>query len=97
MSRRRLLRPGQIRALLLDSEPWLSCDECFNRVDRYVEHLLAGSSGHDELMTVHLIACPACLDEAESLLTLRAADLGMPAQTALQTLATELAANRGAP
>ena len=26
--------------LTLDTNPWLSCDDCFDQVDRYAEHLV---------------------------------------------------------
>jgi hypothetical protein len=47
----------------------IDCDECFERLDRYVELELAGA-GADELvpgMREHLGNCPACAEEHESL------------------------------
>ena len=70
MSTRRLT-DEQARRLVLDTEPWLSCEDCFRLMDRYVELLVAdpGSSAMPE-MRVHLEGCPACAEEAESLLEL---------------------------
>lgn len=58
--------------MLFDSEPWLSCDDCFARTDAYVERLAAGTDPGDRAMDVHLAACPACRDEADILLALLA-------------------------
>lgn len=65
-----ILTEAQIAALLFDSEPWLSCDDCFVRVDGYVERAAAGLCSGDPEMDVHLAACPACRDEADILLAL---------------------------
>lgn len=43
-------------------------------MDAYVEALLAEPEHDDEAMRTHLTACPACAEEAESLLQLVAAD-----------------------
>lgn len=63
------LTAGALDALLLDTTPWLSCDDCFARMDTHVEALLGGSS-HDPAMDRHLLGCVACAEEAESLLEL---------------------------
>lgn len=47
----------------------LSCEECFEHLDRYVELSLAGERA-DELvpgMRAHLEGCPACAEDYESL------------------------------
>jgi anti-sigma factor RsiW len=64
------------RLLTLDTEPYLSCVECFDRMDAYVEALLANPDHDDKRMRVHLDACPACAEEAASLLLLVAEDDG---------------------
>ena len=64
------LTPAQIAALLLDSDPYLSCDDCLDRVDVYVDRIALGADPADHAMTVHLAACPACRDEADLLLEL---------------------------
>ena len=63
------------RLLTLPTEPWLSCDDCFRYLDTYVEQVLADAPGPEtEAMRVHLSGCPACAEEAESLLALVASD-----------------------
>jgi hypothetical protein len=48
-----------ILRLLGSSEPEIGCDECFAQLDRYVE-LVPG-------LRAHLVGCPACAEEHESL------------------------------
>jgi hypothetical protein len=74
---RRLLAPEAVGQLLLDTSPWLSCDDCFHLMDRYVEALL-GDPGHDlPAMRAHLAGCSACAEEALSLLLLIADEDGV--------------------
>jgi hypothetical protein len=56
----RLLGPGR---------PELGCDECFEELDRYVELELAGQDAEAAVpgMGAHLIGCPACKEDYESL------------------------------
>jgi hypothetical protein len=53
--------------LLVDTEPYLSCDECFARLDEYVEHRTRTPEVHDPLMETHLRGCGVCADEAAAL------------------------------
>jgi hypothetical protein len=62
--------------LLVDTEPWLSCDDCFELVDRYVEEVLAGRPDAMPEMRVHLAGCPACAEEAATLVQLAATETG---------------------
>jgi len=72
--------------LTLDTEPYLSCDECFDLVDSYVEALLADPD-HDQLaMRTHLAGCAACAEEARSLLCYVAEQDGLNPEPALQRL-----------
>ena len=85
----RHLTPEQARALTLSSEPWLSCDDCFALSDRYAEALLDDPQTRElPEMLVHLRACPACAEEAESLVRLVASDLGLDPAPALARLHT---------
>lgn len=62
------LDPRLVR-LLGSDEPELGCDECFSQLDRYVELELEGAPA-DALvpgMRAHLVGCPACAEEHESL------------------------------
>jgi hypothetical protein len=58
-----------LRALLGPEGPELSCEECFEMLDRYVELELAGSSADEAIpgMRAHLEGCPACHEEHTSL------------------------------
>jgi len=58
--------------LLGPAEPELLCDECFERLDRYVELEVAGedAGGLVPGMRPHLAGCPACHEEHASLLAL---------------------------
>ena len=62
----RQLTPRVVEDLLLDTTPWLSCEECFERLDTHVEAALAGAP-LDVAMERHLLGCPACAEEAASL------------------------------
>ncbi len=55
---------------LLGAEgPELSCEECFEALDRYVEAETAGAAAVPG-MAAHLESCPACAEDHESLLAL---------------------------
>lgn len=58
-----------IRRLLGPSGPEVSCDECFEQLDVYVELDLAGADTDSALpgMAAHLEGCPACHEDFESL------------------------------
>jgi hypothetical protein len=49
--------------------PELSCEECFEELDRYVELELAGSDADRAIpgMQAHLEGCSACAEDRESL------------------------------
>jgi hypothetical protein len=58
-----------LRALLGPAGPEISCEECFEHLDRYVE-LELGDSDADEAipgMRAHLEGCPACHEDHLSL------------------------------
>ena len=56
----RVLGPG---------EPELTCEQCFDELDRYVELVVAGSDADDRIpgMHAHLRGCPACAEDFRSL------------------------------
>ena len=58
-----------LRSLLGPEGPELSCDECFEKLDRYVELELAGVNADEAIpgMRAHLKGCPACHDDHDSL------------------------------
>ena len=65
-----IVTPEVLQALTVDTEPWLSCDDCFELMDEYVERLAADPDYVDRAMATHLAGCSACAEEAESLLDL---------------------------
>lgn len=64
------LSAGAVAALLVDTTPYLSCDECFERMDLHVEAVLADPGHRDPAMERHLEGCAACDEEAQSLIAL---------------------------
>ncbi len=70
-----------IAALLGPPEPELTCEECFEQLDRYVELELAGASADSLVagMRAHLLGCPACRDDHDSLREFVSADDQPPA------------------
>jgi hypothetical protein len=58
-----------VERLLGPAEPELQCDECFERLDEYVDLELLGGAADDAIpgMRPHLAGCPACREEYESL------------------------------
>jgi hypothetical protein len=67
-----------IASLLADTSPYVSCDECFERIDEYVELTLADSRHSDPGMDAHLAGCGACAEEAETLRALLKLDGASP-------------------
>jgi hypothetical protein len=55
--------------LLGPAEREVDCDECFEELDRYVELELAGANADSAIpgLRAHLIGCPACREEHDSL------------------------------
>jgi hypothetical protein len=64
-------RDELLRRLLGTAAPELTCDQCFEQLDRYVElELRHGTARADELipgMRAHLDGCQACDEEHASL------------------------------
>jgi hypothetical protein len=58
-----------VARLLGPAGPEVGCDECFERLDEYVELEVAGSDADVALpgLRAHLDGCPACREEHESL------------------------------
>ncbi len=63
-------RQRLIGALLGPPEREISCEECFEELDRYVELELAGEDADRVVpgMRPHLEGCPACDEDHASLL-----------------------------
>jgi hypothetical protein len=58
-----------LERILGPAQPELLCDECFERLDEYVELELRGAAADERIpgMRPHLDGCPACHEEYESL------------------------------
>jgi hypothetical protein len=67
-----------IDELLGPEGPEVTCEECFERLDEYVELELAGEDADSRIpgMHAHLVGCPACREDHESLRALVAQDPG---------------------
>jgi hypothetical protein len=64
------LPPAELLARLLGpAARELTCDECFDELDRYVELELGGRDADAEVphMRAHLEGCPACAEDHDSL------------------------------
>jgi hypothetical protein len=92
-ARRGQVPPDAVRRLTTDPGPWLSCDDCFRLVDRYVEFLLGGTEEQPDrelsAMPAHLSGCSACAEEATTVLLLAASDAGVDPAAALQRLSAD--------
>ena len=66
----------RLRGVLGPAGPELTCEECFEHLDRHVELELAGADADSAVpgMSAHLQGCPACQEDHESLMALVAAD-----------------------
>ena len=58
-----------LKRLLGPAEPELLCDECFEKLDEYVELKLRGAPADERIpgMRAHLEGCPACHEDYDSL------------------------------
>ena len=62
--------PAWLDQLLGPKRPELSCDDCFDLLDRYVDLELVGADADTTIpgMDAHLEGCAACREEHELLL-----------------------------
>ena len=58
-----------LKRILGPAEPELLCDECFEKLDEYVELELRGAPADERIpgMRAHLEGCPACHEDYDSL------------------------------
>ena len=63
-------RDRLLARLLGPAGPELTCEECFDQLDRYVELELDGAPADERVpgMRAHLEGCPACDEDHRSLL-----------------------------
>jgi hypothetical protein len=68
----------RLNKILGSDEPELTCDECFDALDRYVELELAGADSERAIpgLRAHLQGCPACREDHNSLLAYLDAEPG---------------------
>jgi hypothetical protein len=61
--------PRLVGRLLGPDGPEVTCDECFDRLDEYVELELSGEDADARIpgLRAHLAGCPACREDHESL------------------------------
>jgi hypothetical protein len=66
----------RLRRVLGPAGPEVTCEECFEQLDRYVELELEGADADAAVpgMSAHLEGCPACQEDHASLMALVAAD-----------------------
>ena len=70
MSHNALRDPRQLLSRLIGpAGPELTCEQCFDQLDRYVELELGGSDADTAIpgMHAHLEGCPACAEDRDSL------------------------------
>jgi hypothetical protein len=60
---------NRLARLLGPAEPEVSCETCFEELDRYVELERAGVDAEAAVpgMRAHLAGCPACAEDHEAL------------------------------
>ncbi|MDP9396305.1 MAG: zf-HC2 domain-containing protein [Actinomycetota bacterium] len=64
--------PPVLRPVLGPGQPEVTCEVCFEELDRYVDLELSGADAERAVpgMRAHLQGCPACSEEHESLVAL---------------------------
>jgi hypothetical protein len=62
-------RDAVLGRMLGPAGPELTCEQCFEQLDRYVELSLAGEPADSRVpgMRAHLDGCPACAEDFASL------------------------------
>lgn len=80
------LTPEAIRRLTVTTDPWLSCDDCFDEVDAAVEGVLTHAAPLTDPFRVHLLGCSVCYEEVRALATLVASDYALTPEDAAQLL-----------
>ena len=81
-----LLSRDAIARLTANTNPWLSCDECFDQVDAAIEALLGSTVPLATGFGTHLRGCAACHEEAQSLAALVAEQYDVTAAEAVARL-----------
>jgi hypothetical protein len=79
MSRNHYIDPDRLVGRLIGpAGPELTCEQCFEELDRYVELELAGGDADAAIpgMRAHLEGCSACAEDRESLRALLVSEAG---------------------
>lgn len=65
-----------LKRILGPAQPELLCDECFEKLDEYVDLELGGAPADEQIpgMRPHLEGCPACREEYDGLRELARAE-----------------------
>jgi anti-sigma factor RsiW len=73
-----------VKRLLGPAGPEISCEECFEQLDRYVELELSGADADAAIpgMAAHLEGCPACHEDHRSLRALVESERASPPPSA---------------
>jgi hypothetical protein len=73
-----MTEPALVKRLLGPTGAQLTCEQCFDELDRYVELELAGAPADEQIpgMHAHLDCCPACDEDHASLLAFVASEQG---------------------
>jgi hypothetical protein len=68
----------ELERMIGPADPELGCEECFDQLDVYVELELTGIRADVAMpaMRAHLVGCPACRDDHDSLLAFARSDPG---------------------
>jgi hypothetical protein len=66
----------RLRRVLGPAGPELTCEACFEQLDRHIDLAVAGADADAAVpgMRAHLEGCPACQEDHESLMALVVAD-----------------------
>jgi hypothetical protein len=91
------LTSDAVHRLTLDTDPWLSCDDCFDSLDAVVDGVLTQKNAMTEAFRVHLMGCAVCREEATSLATLVAPDHDLDPGRAVELLESAVTGGTGSP
>ncbi|MFC0861568.1 hypothetical protein ACFHYQ_04570 [Sphaerimonospora cavernae] len=86
MTKREPLSPEAVERLIAATEPWLSCDDCFEQIDAAIDKVVDSTGSMSEELRVHLSACAVCCEEARSLAALVAEEHGLSPAGAIARL-----------
>lgn len=75
-----------IHRLTVDTDPYLSCDDCFEHIDVVLDALLDSTAPLPEDFRAHLLGCAVCREEAESLAQVVATEHDLAPESAVTRL-----------